>query len=643
MSTVEPLDLVFKNLSYNVKDKAESKIQKKTVNKTILDDLTGYFIHGRLTGIMGPSGAGKTSLMEVISNQSKTGEVRGNFYLNGNEVDIEKIKKISGFVFQDDIILRTMTVYEALYMSALLKLPETTSIEEKKEIVDKMISTLHLENCKDTIVGDSILKGISGGERKRLSVGMEMIMNPSIIFLDEPTSGLDTYTAYSLIKSLKNLTEEGRTVVATIHQPSSEILRLFDDMILLNHGKIVYQGEVKNLVPYFDNIGYKCPEYTNPSDFIFMNILNPLDLQNNEENDNINIEQFNVQNNTDEIPINYIEKKDKFILDSYKKSGMENNVKEKCKEINSKTKKISEKNAKYVPRIGLQYKFLIKRHFNNIIRDKAILRTKLGQSFILGLIIGLTFLNIPGREENVQIQDRNGSLFISCFSQVLFPIIGTLAIFSLETPIVMREIGSGYYTPLGYYLSKITIEIPFQLIITLITCTIIYWLCLYQKKFKKYITFIGIIELGSLCGLSIGITIATIAKNVSIALQFAPFCVVPLILFSGLFINSSSIPAYFTWIQYLSPIRYIYQEVYKNEFKGLKYKEIPLDNAIDQMNFYKVSTELAMCLLSLITVVLFVLGYLVLFISIKKSMSKTKYLMNKNEKTEIKNSDLSEH
>ena len=642
MSTVEPLDLVFTNLSYNVKDKTESKIQKKVVNKTILDDLTGYFIHGRLTGIMGPSGAGKTSLMEVISNQSKTGEVRGNFYLNGNEVDIEKIKKISGFVFQDDIILRTMTVYEALYMSALLKLPETTSIEEKKKIVDKMISTLHLEKCKDTIVGDSILKGISGGERKRLSVGMEMIMNPSIIFLDEPTSGLDTYTAYSLIKSLKNLTEEGRTVVATIHQPSSDILRLFDDMILLNHGKIVYHGEVTNLVPYFDNIGYKCPEYTNPSDFIFMNILNPLDL-NNEENDNINIEQFNVQNNTDEIPINYIEKKDKFILDSYKKSGMENNVKEKCKEINSKTKKISEKNAKYVPRIGLQYNFLIKRHFNNIIRDKAILRTKLGQSFILGLIIGLTFLNIPGRDENVQIQDRNGSLFISCFSQVLFPIIGTLAIFSLETPIVMREIGSGYYTALGYYLSKITIEIPFQLIITLITCTIIYWLCLYQKKFKKYITFIGIIELGSLCGLSIGITIATIAKNVSIALQFAPFCIVPLILFSGLFINSSSIPAYFTWIQYLSPIRYIYQEVYKNEFKGLKYKEIPLDNAIDQMNFYEVSTELAMCLLSLITVVLFALGYLVLFISIKKSMSKTKYLIDKKESIDIKTAELSEH
>ena len=642
MSKVETLDLVFKNLSYKVKDESESKIQKKEIKITILDDLTGYFIHGRLTGIMGPSGAGKTSLMEVISNQSKSCEIQGNFYLNGNEVNIKIIKKISGFVFQDDIILRTMTVSEALYMSALLKLPESISNEDKMKIVNEMISILHLEKCKDTIVGDSTLKGISGGERKRLSVGMEMIMNPSIIFLDEPTSGLDTYTAYSLVKSLKNLTLEGRTVVATIHQPSSDILRLFDDIILLNHGKIVFQGEVNNIVNYFDNIGYKCPEYTNPSDFIFMNILNPLDLQNNnDEINNVNIEKLKAQNNNDEITINYIKKKDQFILDSYKNSGMENNVKKKCDDINSNIMKLSEKNTKYVPRIGLQFKFLIKRHFNNIIRDKAILRTKLGQSFILGLIIGLTFLNIPGRKEKVQIQDRNGSLFISCFSQVLFPIIGTLAIFSSETPIVMREIGSGYYTPLGYYLSKISIEIPFQIIITLITCTIIYWLCLYQKKFKKYITFIGIIELGSLCGLSIGISIATIAKNVSIALQFAPFCIIPLILFSGLFINSSSIPVYFTWIQYLSPIRYIYQEVYKNEFKGLKYKNIPLDNSIEQMNFNKLSTALAMSLLSLITIILFIFCYLVLFFSIKRSLSKTKYIYNKIEKTEIKTDDLS--
>jgi ATP-binding cassette subfamily G (WHITE) protein 1 len=190
---------------------------------------------------MGPSGAGKTSLMEVISKQSKSGEVHGDFFLNGNEVNIKNIKQNAGFVFQDDVILRTMTVYEALLMSATLRLPESVSFIDKTNIVNEMISTLHLNKCKDTIVGDSTLKGLSGGERKRLSVGMEMITNPSIIFLDEPTSGLDTYTAYTLIESLKNLALSGRTVICTIHQPSSDIFRLFNRMILLNQGKIIYK------------------------------------------------------------------------------------------------------------------------------------------------------------------------------------------------------------------------------------------------------------------------------------------------------------------------------------------------------------------------------------------------------------------
>ena len=150
MSLVEPIDLVFQNLTYIVTDKIESKIQKKEIKKIILNNLTGYFSHGKLTGIMGPSGAGKTSLMEVISGQSKSGKVTGNLFLNGNSVDIDTIKKVSGFVFQDDVILKTMTVKEALYMSALLRLPETITQEEKLNRVNDMISILHLENCRDT-------------------------------------------------------------------------------------------------------------------------------------------------------------------------------------------------------------------------------------------------------------------------------------------------------------------------------------------------------------------------------------------------------------------------------------------------------------------------------------------------------------
>ena len=619
MSISETIDVVFQNLSYTVIDTVQSRMQKKEVKKLILNNLTGSFSHGRLTGIMGPSGAGKTTLMEVLSGQSKTGEVIGNLYLNGHPSDINTIKKISSFVFQDDIILKTMTVKEALYMSALLRLPETITNEEKINKVNEMITLLHLENCKDTLVGDSLSKGISGGERKRLSVGMEMITNPSIIFLDEPTSGLDTYSAYSLISNLKDLTSTGRTVICTIHQPSSDILRLFDDMILLNHGKIIYIGEVNNLVNYFSSIGYQCPEYTNPSDYIFMNILNPVIVD-----DKIN--NLNAKN---------IQEKDEYILDSFTKSGMEQNVINKCNLINSNQHILSDKSLKYKSGFCLQLKFLFKRHLKNLFRNKAILRTKLGQSFGLGLIIGLTFLNIPGSDAKAQIQDRNGSLFISSFSQVLLPIIGTLALFSLERPVILREVSSGYYGILAYYLSKMMIEIPLQIIITFITCTIIYWLCLFQKTFQKYIIFVGIIALGSLCGLSIGTAIATAAKNVNIALQFAPFCIIPLILFSGLLINCDSIPPYFTWIQYISPIRYMYQEVYKNEFKGLFYKGQSLEHYIDEMNFNKISTALALCLLGGITILLLLLAYFILFCSIKRTLSKTKYYLNQNRENNL--------
>ena len=212
-----------------------------------------------------------------------------------------------------------------------------------------------------------------------------------------------------------------------------------------------------------------------------------------------------------------------------------------------------------------------------------------------------------------------------------------MALFSLERPVILREVSSGYYNTLAYYLSKMIIEIPLQIIITFITCTIIYWLCLFQKTFKKYIIFVGIVLLGSLCGLSIGTAMATASKNVNLALQIAPFCIIPLILFSGLLINCDSIPPYFTWIQYISPVRYMYQEVYKNEFKGLNYEGQSLEYMIDEMGFDDVSTTLAICLLAGLTIILLLLGFFILFMSIKSSLSKTKYLINNNNINNINN------
>jgi ABC-type multidrug transport system ATPase subunit len=149
------------------------------------------------------------------------------------------MRKMSAFVFQDDVILSTMTVREAILLSARLRLPGAMPLAEKRARVEKVIYLMHLERCADTVIGSATDKGgISGGERKRTSIGMELITNPPVLFLDEPTTGLDTYTAFSIMDTLRQLAASGRTVVATIHQPSSDMFHLFDDLLILAHGQV---------------------------------------------------------------------------------------------------------------------------------------------------------------------------------------------------------------------------------------------------------------------------------------------------------------------------------------------------------------------------------------------------------------------
>lgn len=171
--------------------------------------------------------------------------------------------------------MATMTVREAILFSARLRLPAATPIDEKHMRVNQVIDLLHLNNCADTMIGSALAKGgISGGEKKRVAIGMELITNPSILFLDEPTTGLDTYTAYSVISTISSLASSGRTVVATIHQPSSDIFHLFDNLIVLDQGHIVYQGPAREMVRFAGEMQLQVPTYTNPADFLFMKILN---------------------------------------------------------------------------------------------------------------------------------------------------------------------------------------------------------------------------------------------------------------------------------------------------------------------------------------------------------------------------------
>ncbi|KAJ5175009.1 ABC transporter G family member [Penicillium canariense] len=239
--------------------------------KEILSGIHGTSGPGQITAIMGASGAGKTTFLDLLARKNKRGAVHGNFYVNGEKVDDNDFKSIVGFVDQEDTMLPTLTVHETILTSALLRLPRdmTRAAKEQKVLdVEKQLGIYHI---RDQLIGSEEGKGrgISGGEKRRVGIACELVTSPSILFLDEPTSGLDAYNAFNVVECLVTLAKTyNRTVIFTIHQPRSNIVALFDRLILLAGGRTVYSGPFSSCQQYFDHIGYSCPPGFNIADYL---------------------------------------------------------------------------------------------------------------------------------------------------------------------------------------------------------------------------------------------------------------------------------------------------------------------------------------------------------------------------------------
>lgn len=217
--------------------------------------------------MLGPSGSGKTTLLTALGGRLP-GKITGKVTYNGQHFS-SSMKHNTGFVTQDDVLYPHLTVLETLTYTALLRLPKQLSKQEKKEQAETVMEELGLTRCRDSVVGGPLLRGVSGGERKRVSIGQEMLVNPSLLFLDEPTSGLDSTTAQRIIATLRRLARGGRTVITTIHQPSSRLYRMFDKVVVLSDGCPIYSGHAGRVMEYFRSIGYEVGfNFINPADFL---------------------------------------------------------------------------------------------------------------------------------------------------------------------------------------------------------------------------------------------------------------------------------------------------------------------------------------------------------------------------------------
>lgn len=242
-------------------------VKKKGVPKTILAPTTGMLNSGDVLAIMGPSGSGKTTLLDALSGRTKQSKVSGTVYLNGHsDFTFAQRNRLLSYVMQEESLLGVFTVAESLRFAA--RFYHGYGGKDVKKLEEEALALVGLESARETLVGDIFRKGLSGGQKRRLSLAVELVKQPAVLMLDEPTSGLDSASAFSVITHLKGMAMAGHAIACTIHQPSSEVWSLFDKFLLLSGGETIYFGEACQTVDYFTRLGHACPAAYNPADFV---------------------------------------------------------------------------------------------------------------------------------------------------------------------------------------------------------------------------------------------------------------------------------------------------------------------------------------------------------------------------------------
>ncbi|MED6125221.1 ATP-binding cassette sub- G member 1 [Stylosanthes scabra] len=544
----EDVTLTWENLWVTVAD------GKK--RKPILQALTGYAQPGNLLAILGPSGCGKSTLLDALSGRlSSNVKQTGKILINGHKQALAY--GTSGYVTQDDAMLSTLTAGETLYYSAQLQFPDSMSCAEKKERADITLREMGLQDAINTRVGGWGSKGLSGGQKRRLSICIEILTRPKLLFLDEPTSGLDSAASYYVMKRIASLSlRDGiqRTIIASIHQPSSEVFELFHDLCLLSSGQTVYFGQASDANQFFASNGFPCPALHNPSDH-FLRIINKDFDQDVEEGFGSGV--------TAEVAIDILVK-------SYRSSETKN-------QVQNVVATISESNSGAIGKKRVNAAFLtqclvlMRRSSLRLFRDLSNYWLLLVVFIAVAISMGSMFYNIGS--SNGSIQGR-GSLLTFLLSTLAFmALIGGFAPLMEEMRVFERERLNGHYGIIAFLIGKIFSALPYMLMISLIPGGIIYYLSGLHRGLENFVYFAAVLFAIVLWVESLMMVVGSMFPNFVAGMSITGGIQGLTILTGGFYRLPNDLPKPF-WkypFYYLSFLKYAFQGSFKNEFEGLTF------------------------------------------------------------------------
>ncbi|KNC55519.1 uncharacterized protein AMSG_01784 [Thecamonas trahens ATCC 50062] len=527
-------NLTWRNVQYSVVSNENGE------QLPILHGLSGTVAAGQTLAILGPSGSGKTSLLNILGGRV-TENVIGDVALSGTPVTKVSRRKV-GYVLQEDYLFSELSVSETLEFAAALSLPGSLTDAERSARVEALVADLRLSACINTRIGSQFKKGVSGGEKKRTNIAVELLNNPAVLLLDEPTSGLDAATALLLIKLLQRLAvSRSQAVITTIHQPSSQIWALFDYVLVLDKGHTAYFGPAADMIDTFSTIGITFPHHYNPADFVLEVVSHATDEARTKVRA---LGQSCIPHASIDMRLAAIDTG---------RSG-------------SSSPRNRSSSDQYEASWLRQMWLLAKRAFKQN-RGDVLSPVNFGQILTLAVVSAVIWWQID--DTDATIHDRVGLLFFATIFWGFFPLFHSMTTFTIERGIVKKERDAGMYSCSAYFVGKTLAETPIQLLLPAMWITVVFPSAGLSSEFSAYLVSLLLLLLHVVAGQSVGLIVGTIFVNVTKAMTVAGTALLTLMLISGFYVKTDNLP--WDWLrglQYLSILKYHWEAQVVNAIAG---------------------------------------------------------------------------